>query len=83
MARTAVRKSKSRNLSKKLDAPDNVRDAIVIADFIKYNIYLLSKSIVFNSLLTRSELKVEDAIEITDKILKRFTEQDNPSKDKQ
>ena len=41
---------------------------LILGHLIKYNLYLLAKSVVFSSILTRCE-SVEDAVEATNRAI--------------
>jgi hypothetical protein len=59
----------------------NVTDEVlVLGHQIKYNLYLLSKAIVFQSVLSSCE-DIKQAVSVTHQILGVFHGQDNPEKE--
>lgn len=56
----------------KLKKGDNKTDEyLVLGHMIKYNLYLLSKSIIFSSVMSKSS-NVSDAVKLTNEIIKEI-----------
>ena len=65
----ATRKKSSAKAAPQEPEFDFERESVVAAHLIKYNLYLLSKAVIFNSLLSNLELNEDEAAEATNRII--------------
>ena len=49
-------------------APSNIEDFVVLGHLIKYNLYLLAKSVVFSAVVAKSK-NVDEAVDIANKVI--------------
>lgn len=65
-------KSQLDKLKRKKHNEENVTDEyLILGHMIKYNLYLLSKSIVFSSVMSKTS-NIKDAISLTDEVMKEI-----------